>query len=240
MKVHIGILFSSGFNVPCDFVESLVLMQNYILQGTGNHGLPADKQIDRVQVTFSHAFPPDVARNEVCRLFLDKDDGEYLLFLDADMTHPPDAAHRLVRHGLKLVTGSYVTRRPPFFTVAMVKTGEGATAYDSVSKVHGQRLRGLLPIDAAGAGVLLVHRQVLLDIRKLVGGDDWFRYQDGEAGLRTRSEDMWFFERAKEAGHQAWLDADVKCDHIAQFRVNQDWHKPFSEALSRMAGGSAA
>jgi glycosyltransferase involved in cell wall biosynthesis len=242
MKVTLGILLAGGFPVPTDFVVGYSLLFQTMMSKMG-----PGQTIDRGRVLFEQNFPIDWARNHCVKSFLDSDDGDYLLFLDADMVHPPDLAHRLVAHGVDIVTAHYVTRRPPHFTVAMRKVGPGHTDYESVCR-HGEE-HGLMEVDAAGAGALLISRRCLQDMRAMlrerrlraepdfpwpdVAGDDWFRYQDGPEGLRSRSEDLWFFEQAKAAGFQAYLDADVKCRHLAQFAIDHNWHEPWREAHAR-------
>ncbi len=231
MKVVLGLVLSHGFPVPAPFVISYSALLQTLLTGAGNALLPAGKKITEARALFVQDFPIDHARNRACRLFLDEDHAEYLLFLDADMTHPPDIAHRLVKHGVDIVTGRYVMRKPPFFTVAMRKVGTGETDYQAVEKVESV-VSGLMPIDAGGAGALLISRRCLAAIRSRIG-DDWFRYQDGPDGLRSRSEDVWFYEQARAAGFQPWLDADLRCGHIAQFEVDHHYHAPYAEALQK-------
>lgn len=218
MKLKIGLLLSNGFPVPAPFVLGLAEVLTQILTGAGNALLPKPRAITEAGIISSQGFPVDTARNEVCRLFLDSN-ADYLLFLDADMRHPGDLAHRLLAHELPIVTGRYQMRKPPFHTVAMRKTGDGPHDYKSVEEQHG-----LVPIDAAGAGCLLIERSVLEDMRQIFG-DNWFQYQAGPNGLRTVSEDMWFFERARELGIPAYVDLDVVSTHVAQFEVDPGWQR---------------
>lgn len=232
MKVAVGLILAHGFPVPTPFVISWTRVLQTILTGLGNELLPPELKLTEMNVIYVQDFPIDHARNKAVRLFLDdpaRPDYDYLLFLDADMTHPPETVHRLVRHGLDVVTGRYVMRKPPFFSVAMRKIGPLQTDYQSIEK-FGPVPSGLVPIDAGGAGVLLMSRRVLLDIRARVG-DDWFRYQDGPDGLRSRSEDMWFYEQARAAGYQPWLDADLWCEHERRELVGPRDHAPFAAAF---------
>lgn len=244
MKVTLGVVLSHGFPVPAPFVIGYSHLMQSIMTGAGNTALPPELAIDKCRVLFGQDFPVDHARNRIVRLFLDEDDGDYLLFLDADMKHPPDLAHRLVRHQVDVVTARYTLRKQPFFTVAMRRVGPGPGEYQAIEKLE-PRVNGLMPIDAGGAGCLLISRRVLQEIRARVG-DDWFRYQDGPDGKRSVSEDMWFYERCKEIEVQPFLDADVVCTHVAQFEVDPSWHAPFQEVFRqamdeiRQQGGSAA
>jgi hypothetical protein len=106
-----------------------------------------------------------------------------------------------------------------------------APTYQAIEKLTDE-VKGLMPIDAGGAGALLISRATLQAIRSRVG-DDWFRYQDGPDGLRSRSEDMWFYEQAIACGVQPHLDADLRCGHIANLEVDDRYHAPYADAFRR-------
>lgn len=235
MKVAVGLIFSHGFPVPTPFLKGLFDWYGAVLSGAGNRLLPPERAITDARLIYSEDFPIDAARNDVCRVFLDESDAsfEYLVFLDADMRHPAHTIHRLVSHGLPIVTGRYQMRKPPFHTVAMRKTGAGAHDYKSVSEQSG-----LVPIDAGGAGVLAIRRDVLEAMRGPLKGE-WFAYQLGPNGLRSISEDMWFYEQAKAAGFQAMADLDLACTHVASFEVGPQWHTPFRDAFDAATGSAA-
>jgi hypothetical protein len=233
VKVTLGLILSHGFPVPVPFLSGWTRVLHQVLTGEGNAALPKDLAITESRVFESFGFPTDVARNELCRLFLDKDNAEYLLFLDADMVPPATIVHQLVRHRLPLVSGRYDLKKPPFHTVAMRKTGEGPHHYQSISKLEPV-LKGLMPIDAAGAGALLIRRDVLHAVRDLTH-DRWFAYQMDEKGLMGVSEDMWFFERAKECGFQAMLDADCYSRHIGMFEIDPSWQVEAYRSMKEIA-----
>ena len=231
MKVTLGVILANGFPAPAPFIIGYSHLLQMLLTGAGNAILPEGRKITGARALFGQDFPIDWARNRLCQLFLDEDDGDYLLFLDADMRHPALLPHKLVAHGVDVVTGRYVSRRPPFFTVAMRKTGPGPWDYQAIEKLEDE-VKGLLPVDAAGAGCLLISRLALETIRER-NGNEWFRYQDGPDGKRSRSEDMWFYEQAIAAGFQPYLDADTVCTHFASFEVDPSFQAPFHEALAQ-------
>ncbi len=260
MKVTLGLLIANGFPIPAPFIEGYSGVTQMIWTGEGNYSTPCEcgsnrnkfehgqwrcqkclainsRVITGARVLFEKNFPIDWARNHCCATFLDHDNGDYLLFLDVDMRHPPMLAHNLVAHGVDVVTARYVTRRAPFFTVAMRKVGPGALEYQAVEKLVP--VKGLIPIDAGGAGALLISRDTLERIRARFG-DDWFRYQDSEEGLRHRSEDMWFYERCRDVGVQPYLDADLVCTHVAAFEVDPQWQHPgLAEEMAKRAAEKA-
>lgn len=233
MKLKIGLLLSNGFPVPAAFVLGLTNLLTQILTGAGNSLLPPERHITECGIISSQGFPVDTARNEVCRLFLESD-ADYLLFLDADMGHPGDLAHRLLAHDVPLVTGRYQMRKPPFHTVALRKAGPGPHDFKPILDQHG-----LVPIDRAGAGCLLIAREVLENIR-MIAGDNWFQYQIGEKGLRTVSEDMWFFEQAQHCGYQPYCDLDVVSTHVASFEVDPGWQRDALRVLDEVRARTGA
>lgn len=235
MKVAIGLILSHGFPVPTAFLKGVFDWYGTTVSGVGNALLPPERRIDQARLIYSEDFPVDAARNDVCRVFLDGTDAsfEYLIFLDADMRHPATTIHQLVAHGLPLVTGRYHMRRPPFQAVAMRRTGQGPHDYKAVEEQSG-----LVPVDAAGAGVLAIRRDVLEVLRARLG-DNWFQYQVGPKGLRSISEDMWFFEQAAAAGFQAMADLDLRCSHVASFEVDAEWSAPFIAARDAAKAGVA-
>lgn len=234
MTVAIGLIFSHGFPVPTCFLKGLFDWYAHVLSGEGNRLLTPGRAITQARIIYSEDFPIDAARNDIVRQWLDASTADYLVFLDADMRHPKDVIHRLVRHDLPIVTGRYQMRRPPFHTVAMRKAGPGPHEYRSISETSG-----LVPIDAGGAGVLAIRRDAAVAMRAAMG-DVWFKYQTGPDGLTTVSEDMWFYEQAAALGIQAMCDLDCKCTHEARFEIDETWHAPFRKAYDAKANEAAA
>jgi hypothetical protein len=232
VKLAIGLLLSNGFPVPSPFVLGFADLLRVLLTGEGNTILPPDRAITSARVLNSQGFPVDTARNDVCRLFLDEDDADALLFLDCDMRHPADLPHRLLKHGKDVVSGRYQMRKPPFHTVAMRKAGPGPHDFKSI-----EDQAGLVPVDRGGAGCLLITRPVLHAIRARIG-DDWFRYQQGPNGLRTVSEDMWFYEQAILCGYQPYVDLDTVCTHVAQFEIGPEHHAPYRARYEEIVGAA--
>lgn len=230
MKLAIGLLLGNGFPVPAPFFLSYVQLYQRLMAGVDNPSLPTHLQVDQAQLIHSQDFPVDAARNEIIRAML-KSDASFLLFLDADMTHPADLPARLLRHDAALVTARYHMRRPPHHAVAMRYVGPNM--FDCEALRHGA---GLMPIDFAGAGALLIRRDVLEAIQQREG-ENWFRYS-----RQTRypheyriSEDMHFFQKAREAKVQAYVDWDVTCGHLATFEVTEVWNQAYAEAIDARA-----
>lgn len=256
MKIAIGTIVSSGYRVDTDFLygradhlgEGFLATWSHIESGGINAFLPDDLKVTSVESIISRKFPTQVARNEVCRHVLERGH-DYLLFLDCDMVHPVDMLQKLLLHRKPVITARYHLKKAPFGAIAYVKhkTEVGPHRYSTIH--FGQ---GCFEIERAGAGALLIRRDVLQAIHdrqvsRQAGLDksafpewagaylpreksvQWFKYQYGpeENADETVSEDFWFFQQAREAGFSCWCDWDVVCPHLGLQAIDDSWNKPF-------------
>jgi len=232
MRIALGVIVSAGFRAETDFIfgrpdcptEGLYALQARVQSVEANRSLPEDLQITGLRLILSRKFPTDVARNEICAEVL-KGDEDYLLFLDADMVHPSHIVERLLSARQAVITARYHLKKAPFAAIAYVKhrTQEGPHRYASVH--FGQ---GVFEIERGGAGALLIHRGVLSAIYQRQG-HNWFRYQRGPEAPHdlTVSEDFWFYQQAREAGFQCYVDWDCVCPHIGPMAIDETWNAPF-------------
>lgn len=227
MKLALGVLLANGFPVPVPFFLSYVELYARLQAGADNAALPAHLRIDQAQLIHSQGFPVDAARNDVVRAFL-KTDAAYLLFLDADMTHPADLPAQLLRHDTAIVTARYHMRKAPHHAVAMRYVGPNT--FDCAAVRTGG---GLMPIDFGGAGALLIRRDVLDAIRRR-DGENWFRYsrQTRPPHELTISEDMHFYRTARELKFQPYVDWDCECGHLAQVEITGVWNTAYTDAIT--------
>ena len=224
MRLAIGVIASNDFPAPTAFWDSYEVLTTRCFNGDVSRALPADLRITSFERIKSKQFPTDVARNEICEA-VRKGTHDYLLFLDADMVHPPDLIERLLAHRKPVVTARYHMRKPPFSTVAYVK-------HPTINEPHGYQTvhfgRGLVEIERCGAGALLIRRDVLLAIHDRIGAN-YFRYQRGPQAPHdfTVSEDFWFCQQAREAGFSVWLDWETECGHVTTMTVTKELHQAY-------------
>lgn len=156
---------------------------------------------------------------------------EWLFFTDVDMTFPQDVLPRLLSHGLPIVSGLYYTGSPPYAPVAgWVKEAPGTSSGYKYVNSKGDVWRHswanfdrkLTEVDWAGAGCLLIHRDVFLDIGWAPWRDEW----TPELGQRVMGHDINLCLRAKEKGYKVMLDGSVNCGH---WRL-QEVERLFAEA----------
>lgn len=148
--------------------------------------------------TTQSTYLPD-ARNSIHSDFLSTGN-EWLVMLDSDVIPPPDFLDRLLAHHLPMVGGWYHKKGEPFDPVVydFDHIGDDGKYKYRIRKEPGA---GLEEVDAAGAGVWLMHR----DVAKAVGE----RPYDMEHG----GEDLRLCERVKAAGFKIYIDWSVACAH---------------------------
>jgi hypothetical protein len=145
-----------------------------------------------------------------------------IMWIDSDTSFEPDAIDRLRAHGFPLVGGVYAMRTARQLAcrflpdTAEVTLGEGGTP---------------LEVRYTGTGFLLTHRRVYEDIaRKFdlplcnarfgVPAVPYFLpmvLADAELGFWYLSEDWSFCERARQAGHEVWVDPSVRLWHLGTY-----------------------
>ena len=165
---------------------------------------------------------------------------DVMWFIDRD-TFPPPHAGQLIQQALDLgiVSGLYFSRRLPFTPQAYIKAHEEGNEGKYWPLIN-YPATGLMVVDAVGGGMLAVRTDVFRQMQtyykerlaksmKFVEdrcfGDPyameafqwlmrysrhlspWFEFLD------KKGEDLYFCERAHDAGHIIWLNVDVKCAH---------------------------
>lgn len=173
---------------------------------------------------------------------------EWMFLMDADQLFPPHTIPRLLetaeKHDAKIVSVLYHTGCAPYAPVAgWIKEneykGEARTLYVNARGEHWKSSyaklgTGVVEVDWAGSGGMLVHRDVI----EAVGWAPFFDiYKEGQ-GIRDRGHDINFCMRAKEKGYKTFVDTDVKSDHGHFTYFSAEWAEAFNESnmLDKMNG----
>jgi GT2 family glycosyltransferase len=128
---------------------------------------------------------------------------DYVLFLDSDMTPPPDALTKLLAYNKDIVCGAYYTRKPPhtpcFFNRVTLDS-------NIVCECMTEYPRGLVEVEAAGTAFMLIKTDVFRSI-----------YQAGRScffPIVGIGEDIAFCLRAREQGYKIYVDTALQIGHI--------------------------
>ncbi len=200
--------------------------------------------------TASSSVRVDQNRNLCVEGFL-KSKADYLLFLDDDMTFPPDVGVRLASHGKDIVAGLYFQRgQEQVYPHWYRSIGPGSDAYGQTGELYRSldetvyRLfrdapyhddamtregKDLVPLDAAGTGCVLIHRRVLETMPA-----PWFRTEGAVNG------DLHFFTKARALGFEVWGDPGVTCGHYRYSPIGVGTFRRHVEQAQRAAQGLPA
>jgi len=189
--------------------------------------------IERYFYLFNRAFPLDYNRNVLVKKALELD-ADWILFLDADMTFPPDLVSTLIEDAIQnnasIVSGCYFKKHPPHACVSALKNhpqdpqllipiDPAASTESREEEASGPRL---LECDVIGMGAALVKREVFE-----ATPHPWFEYEVYEkTGEMSVTEDVPFCRKAQEAGFGIFTDVGLVCGHVGQVEITDlDWQR---------------
>lgn len=129
---------------------------------------------------------------------------DYILFIDDDMTFPPDALDTLISNKKPIVGVLSNSRKLPLQPTIQLLDG-------SVPK-YGQSPLKPFRVKAVGGGVLLIDLKIFDNLEQ-----PYFGMKTHPNGYTLMGEDSWFCERAEKAGYEIWCDPRIKIGHIGQY-----------------------
>ena len=144
-----------------------------------------------------------LARNQIVDI-AQQQRASHLMFLDTDMTFPPDTLQRLIAHDKDIVSGLYFERYAPYRPMLRQRFEDG---YSLVNYPPA----GLVECDALGAGCILIRMEVFQKLAK-----PCFEYRLSTSGIKETflTEDIVFCERARKAGFKIFCDTSIRCGHL--------------------------
>lgn len=122
----------------------------------------------------------------------------HVLWLDSDMSFPPETAIRLARHNRPIVAANCVMKHPTQIFTA-VRDGQRIATRDDSS--------GLETVDWVGLAVVLMRTDVLADLPR-----PWFRHEFDPVTGEDVGEDVLFCRALRAAGYAIEIDHDVSKD----------------------------
>lgn len=134
-------------------------------------------------------------RNTLVKKALE-DGATHVMFIDTDMVFPADTLDRMLAHGKPIVMANCCVR-----SLNPAK----ATAQRNGRVVWTDRgTKGLEEVDRCGFGVALVDIEVFKALKK-----PWFEFPYLPERDDYGGEDVYFCDKAREAGYQIFIDHDL-------------------------------
>jgi glycosyltransferase involved in cell wall biosynthesis len=167
--------------------------------------------------------PVDNARLLATQQALSVEGLTHVLWIDDDMTFPPDALQRLLAHDKDVIGGLCHNRRAPSYQPIAARKYDPALGMpqDSYGFVYDLPQSGLVEVDATGGAFLLVKAEVFKAIEARFGPNSWWVPQ-GEA-----SEDFSFCRRAQDCGFKIFVDCGLDIGHFGTVEI----HRKQADAL---------
>jgi hypothetical protein len=185
--------------VPASFAFDLARLYYH----TREHGPWESVTMGFIQSTYVH-----VGREAVLQGAIDRQ-ATHVLWLDTDMTFPPETAFWLAQHDKAIVGCNCVMRDPRLIFTA---------------QAHGRRVEtsanshGLESVDTVGLAVMLMRVDVVAALER-----PWFRHGRNAVGGDV-GEDVMFCRALRDAGHEIFIDHDLSKEigHIGQHTFRAD------------------
>lgn len=186
MKKTVAICLPSYVFVPFKYLLSLA---NLLLFKQDTYVIKSIVAMDRLYIDYNRA---TIARDAL------KLKPDYLFWLDGDMVLDPDTIQQLLEHDKDIVSGLYF-KKESYEPVVFRKKGD---LYTPVLRWgRGKPFK----VDAVGMGCCLIKAEVFHDLEQ-----PWFVYDV----KKNKGEDIYFCEKAKEAGYDVWVDPEVLPMHL--------------------------
>ncbi len=130
-----------------------------------------------------------------------KQGATHVLWLDTDMSFPPETAIRLAMHDQPIVACNYTTRDGSRQFTAMRKEQDARVPTRVETRPDSE---GLEAVDAVGMGVMLMRTDVVNSLEQ-----PWFVHGQNTITRRDIGEDIMFCRALRAAGHTIYIDHDL-------------------------------
>ena len=153
---------------------------------------------------------------------------QWILFLDSDMTPPPETIPRLLATGHDIVSAVCVKRKPPYHPCVGTYDADGTLR--PLGDFGGPQ--PVQEVDWAGTACLLVRRRVLETL-----SPPWF-----EADASGEGSDIDFCAKARAGGFKIYCDTRMWVGHVGTVSIDLErafaWHQSLDgrDSLKRSCG----
>lgn len=197
--------------------------------------------IDEFWPIIDTSFPLDLSRNRLVKKALELK-ATHLLFLDVDMTYPPDMVGKLLKRDRDVVGPLYFKKNPPHQPVPSnfnVKNDPQLLRPIRIGVYEGRGKnrkfkdlkKALVKCDVIGMGGALIKTEVFERIP-----EPWFEYERYlPTGEMMITEDVPFCRKVKAAGLDIYCDTTIIAPHLKTAAVDQ---KPWAAYLQKKDRGA--
>ena len=146
-----------------------------------------------------------------------KYNASHILFIDTDMSFPPDTMRRLLKANKDIIGANYIRRTPPFEPLAATK--------DHLVT----RATGLFEVRRMPTGLLLIKAEVFRRIP-----EPWFCVN--WIGSDIMGEDYLFCDMAREHGFEIWMDTNLSLEVVHWGEIGFRWSERGFDLVTGLNG----
>jgi len=153
------------------------------------------------------------ARNKLVEQFLESGN-KWLYMADTDTVFNRNTIERLLKRNEAIIGGLvHINDLPKYPSMFRREPDDenGTPAYRAITEYEQGEV---VDVDATGAGCLLVHRQVFLDIQEKLPNKAAQWFQEIPMGEYLAGEDVTFCIRAISLGYNICVDTSVNIGHL--------------------------
>lgn len=175
-------------------------------------------------------------REEAINYWYNQNKSDWLFWVDSDVVVSPEVFLKLWKKKdavqKPLITGVYFTTNNPEEPLMLplptifkfVDAGDGGF---SLERIHPLPKDALIKADAAGMGLVLMHRSVIDKIRKEI--PDTTLFQELGTGKKFIGEDIYFFALCSQAGVPLWCDTGATAPHMKRFSFDEHYYNAMTK-----------
>lgn len=144
---------------------------------------------------------------------------DYVLWLDSDMTFPPDTLERMLKHMelYDIVSGIYFRRVPPYSPVLFKKLDikeDGAGGYTAEYEDYTNYPQdSIFECQGIGFGCACMKTEVLKAVM--------LEYGTCFSMMGKNGEDVSFSQRVRNLGYRIMCDSSIKCGHVGHLTITE-------------------
>lgn len=153
------------------------------------------------------------AREKLCEYAL-ATGATHILFIDSDMTPPPNTVTSMIKHDKDIISAKIFKRKYPFQPCFYTKSRidkNMKTILEGPLEPEKWPKSGAVEMEGVGMACTLIKTEILKKMQK-----PWFFPLPGVG------EDLAFCFKARKQGFKIYTDFGIDCGHIADFVVNTD------------------
>lgn len=152
-----------------------------------------------------------------CVVQAKKNESDYLLFVDDDMTFPENTLELLLQHKKDVVGVNSYSRCIPLSSTVGLMDEEGNYKHpDKYPSFEMKIPNGLFEAYFVGAGVMLIDMKVFPKI-----ASPYFEFTYMETGQVLNGEDGTFCDKVRKAGMKVWCDGSIPIGHLGEYEYKK-------------------